>query len=102
MYSREGDRYTRDVCSGSRWASVEPRRLQLGHPVRGVVEFGNGGPDDYVGRVERALAEIRSGRLQKVVLARAVHVTARSAIDPVAWLVALRERFPACTSVRRR
>jgi isochorismate synthase len=26
-----------------------------------------------------------------------VHVTARSAIDPVAWLVALRERFPGCT-----
>jgi isochorismate synthase len=26
-----------------------------------------------------------------------VQVTARSAIDPVAWLVALRERFPACT-----
>ena len=97
VYSREGDRYARDVCRGSRWASVQPRALPLGHPVRGVVEFGNGGPDAYVGRVEHALAEIQSGRLQKVVLARAVHVTARSAIDPVAWLVALRERFPACT-----
>jgi isochorismate synthase len=97
VYSREGDRYARDVCAGSRWASLQPRVLPLGHPVRGVVEFGNGGPDAYVGRVERALDEIRSGRLQKVVLARAVHVTARSAIDPVAWLVALRERFPACT-----
>jgi len=97
VYSREGDRYARDVCRGSRWTSVQPRALTLGHPVRGVVEFGNGGPDAYVGRVERALAEIQSGRLQKVVLARAVQVTARSAIDPVAWLVALRERFPACT-----
>ena len=97
VYSREGDRYARDVCRGSRWTSVQPRALTLGHPVRGVVEFGNGGPDAYIGRVERALAEIQSGRLQKVVLARAVQVTARSAIDPVAWLVALRERFPACT-----
>ena len=97
VYSREGDRYARDVCAGSRWMSLQPRVLPLGHPVRGVVEFGNGGPDAYVSRVERALDEIRSGHLQKVVLARAVHVTARSAIDPVAWLVALRERFPACT-----
>ena len=97
VYSREGDRYARDVCRGSRWTSVQPRALTLGHPVRGVVEFGNGGPDAYIGRVERALAEIQSGRLQKVVLARAVQVTARSAIDPVAWLVALRERFPTCT-----
>jgi isochorismate synthase len=69
----------------------------LGHPVRGPAEIGNGGPDAYVARVQRALADIRAGVLQKVVLARAVHVTARSAIDPVAWLVALRERFPACT-----
>ena len=97
VYSREGDRYVRDVWRDSAWASAQPRVLSLGHPVRGVVEFGNGGPDAYVGRVERALEEIRSGRLQKVVLARGVHVTARSAIDPVAWLVALRERFPACT-----
>jgi isochorismate synthase len=97
VYSREGDRYSRDVCAGSRWASLQPRVLPLGHPVRGVVEFGNGGPEAYVERVERALDEIRSGQLQKVVLSRAVHVTARSAIDSVAWLVALRERFPACT-----
>lgn len=97
VYSREGDLYARDVCVGGRWASLQPRPLPLGHPVRGVVEFGNGGPEDYVGRVERALEEIRSGRLQKVVLTRAMHVTARSAIDTVAWLVALRERFPACT-----
>jgi isochorismate synthase len=62
-----------------------------------VAEFGNGGPEAYVARVGRALEEIRSGQLQKVVLSRAVHVTARSSIDTVAWLVALRERFPACT-----
>jgi len=96
-YWREGDRYVRDARLGSRWEALQPRPLMLGHPVRGPAEIGNGGPDAYVGRVQRALADIHAGVLQKVVLARDVHVTARSAIDPVAWLVALRERFPACT-----
>lgn len=97
VYWREGDHYVRDARLDSRWETLQPRPLMLGHPVRGPAEIGNGGPDAYVGRVQRALADIRAGVLQKVVLARAVHVTARSAIDPVAWLVALRERFPACT-----
>jgi salicylate biosynthesis isochorismate synthase len=97
VYWREGDRYLRDACIGSRWAALQPRPLALGHPVRGPAEIGNGGPDVYVDRVQRALAGIRAGQLDKVVLARAVHVTAGSAIDPVAWLVALRERFPTCT-----
>jgi isochorismate synthase len=96
-YWREGDRYVRDVASASRWASLEPPQLPLGHPVRGAAEIGNGGPEAYAAHVEQALSEIRAGALQKVVLTRAVHVTTRSAIDPVAWLVALRERFPTCT-----
>ncbi|NJD32350.1 MAG: hypothetical protein FIB04_10735, partial [Gammaproteobacteria bacterium] len=96
-YWREGDRYVRDSCRTSRWSGLQPRALALGHPVRGVVEIGNGGAGPYVERVQRILDGISSGRLQKVVLARAVHVDSRSAIDPVAWLVALRERFPSCT-----
>jgi isochorismate synthase len=97
VYWREGDRYVRDASIGSRWAALQPRPLSLGHPVRGPAEIGNGGPDAYVASVQRALAAIRGGKLDKVVIARAVHVTAGSAIDPIAWLVALRERFPACT-----
>jgi isochorismate synthase len=97
VYWREGDRYVRDACAGSRWETLQPRPLSLGHPVRGPAEIGNGGPDAYVERVQRALAAIRAGAFDKVVVARAVHVTAGSSIDPVAWLVALRERFPACT-----
>jgi len=97
VYWREGDRYVRDAATDSRWANLQPRQLTLGQPVRGPAEIGNGGPDAYVERVQRALAGIRAGELDKVVIARAVHVTARSPIDTVAWLVALRERFPACT-----
>jgi isochorismate synthase len=87
----------RDARVGSRWATLQPRPLALGHPVRGPAEIGNGGPDAYVERVQQALGGIRSGRFDKVVVAREVHVTAGSPIDPVAWLVALRERFPSCT-----
>jgi isochorismate synthase len=97
VYSREGDRYARDAHIGSRWAALQPRALALGHPVRGPAEIGNGGPEPYVELVQRALARIRAGAFDKVVVARAVHVTAGPAIDPVAWLVALRERFPSCT-----
>jgi isochorismate synthase len=96
-YWREGDRYVRSVVCTSRWTTLDPPPLPLGHPVRGAAEIGNGGPEIYAAHVRRALEEIRAGTLQKVVLARAVHVTTRSAIDPVAWLVALRERFPTCT-----
>ena len=97
VYWREGDRYVRDSSVGSRWEDLQPRPLALGQPVRGPAEIGNGGPDPYVERVQRALAGIRAGELDKVVIARAVHVTSRSPIDTVAWLVALRERFPSCT-----
>lgn len=97
VYWREGERYVRDAQLGSRWSALDPPPLPLGHPVRGAAEIHNGGPEAYVERVRRALAAIRAGELQKVVVARAVKVSARSAIDPVAWLVALRERFPACT-----
>jgi salicylate biosynthesis isochorismate synthase/menaquinone-specific isochorismate synthase len=93
----DGNRSTRVSRAGSAWINLRPRPVALGHPVRGVVEIVNGGRDAYVEQVQRILDDIRAGRLQKVVLARAVHVTAGSDIDPIAWLVALRERFPTCT-----
>ena len=93
----EPGRCVRDVCIGSRWEGLSPRALALGHPVRGVVEIRNGGQEPYVERVQGILEGIRAGELRKVVLAREVHVTAGAPIDPVAWLVALRERFPTCT-----
>lgn len=97
LYWREDERCMRAASTTSAWRNLVPRPLALGQPVRGLVEIGNGNREDYLLRVGRILDEIGAGRLQKVVLARAVHVTARSTIDPVAWLVALRERFPTCT-----
>jgi isochorismate synthase len=94
---REGEACVRDELQGSRWAPLWPRALPMGQPVRGAAEIGNGGPAAYVERVKSAIEGIHAGLFDKVVVARAVHVTTGSAIDPVAWLVALRERFPACT-----
>ncbi len=96
-YWSDGDRCTQVSRAGSAWINLRPRPVALGHPVRGVVEIGNGGREAYVSQVQRILDDIHAGRVQKVVLARAVQVTAGSDIDPVAWLVALRERFPTCT-----
>jgi salicylate biosynthesis isochorismate synthase len=97
VYWREGERCIRDSLVGGSFADLRPRPLALGQPVHGPAEIGNGGPDAYVARVQRALAGIRAGTFDKVVVAREVHVSAGSSIDPVAWLVALRERFPSCT-----
>ena len=91
-YSREGDVRT-GVCRGSRWL-LQPA------PCRSVIRCVAWSRSATVVRRPTwsvsnvSSAEIRGGPLQKVVLARAVHVTARSTIDPVAWLVALRSDFP--------
>jgi isochorismate synthase len=97
VYWRDEGRCVRAACTTSAWSNLLPRPVPLGNPVRGMVEIGNGNRERYLLGVERILKEIEAGRLQKVVLARSVHVSARSTIDAVAWLVALRERFPTCT-----
>jgi isochorismate synthase len=53
-------------------------------------------PSHYEHAVERAVEKIRSGALEKVVLAREVRVHAARDHDPGAVLGALREVFPAC------
>jgi isochorismate synthase len=97
VYWGEDDGCFRIVQPGSSWAGLSPRPLALGRAASGVVEFTNGGLELYTQRVQQAIEGIRSGRLEKVVVARDAHVTAGSAIDPIVWLVALRERFPSCT-----
>jgi salicylate biosynthesis isochorismate synthase/menaquinone-specific isochorismate synthase len=53
-------------------------------------------PEHYTGAVERAVERIRTGELEKIVLAREVLVHARSAHDAPAVLGVLREAFPSC------
>ena len=53
-------------------------------------------PEHFEEAVRRATALLRAGEAEKVVLARAVRVDTRSAIDPLALYCALREVFPAC------
>jgi isochorismate synthase len=53
-------------------------------------------PSHYEHAVERAVARIRGGELEKVVLAREVRVHAARDYDPAALLGALRDVFPAC------
>jgi isochorismate synthase len=55
-----------------------------------------GAPSAYEEIVARAVGRIRSGELEKVVLAREVTVEAPSAHDPAALFGALRELFPSC------
>ena len=97
VHSLEDGKCDRAVLEGSRWASLQTRALALSPPARGVVEICNGGPDPYRRQVELALEAIRACRLNKVVVAREVHVASSSSIDAIAWLLALRERFPTCT-----
>jgi menaquinone-specific isochorismate synthase len=54
-------------------------------------------PEHYEAAVLRAVELIRAGELEKVVLAREVHVHAPSEHDPAAIFGVLREAFPACS-----
>jgi salicylate biosynthesis isochorismate synthase/menaquinone-specific isochorismate synthase len=53
-------------------------------------------PSHYEEAVARAVARIRAGQLEKIVLARDVEVRAPAAHEPAAVLGLLREEFPAC------
>ncbi len=53
---------------------------------------------DYRAAVARALERIASGEFQKIVLARALDVSARAPLHPLRLLNGLRQRFPDCYS----
>ena len=97
LFTGDEEGCTRTVGFGSALSALSLRALALGRPVHGVAEFSGEKSERYVERVRAALGEIHSRRFSKVVVTRAAHATARSPIDVVAWLVALRERFPGCT-----
>jgi isochorismate synthase len=53
-------------------------------------------PEHFEAAVARASELIAAGRMQKIVLAREVHVHAPRAYEPAAVLGVLRDEFPAC------
>ena len=53
-------------------------------------------PEHYEAAVQRAVELIGAGELEKIVLAREVHVHAPAAHDPAAIIAVLREEFPSC------
>jgi menaquinone-specific isochorismate synthase len=54
--------------------------------------------DDFIDRVEQAVAEVRSGRLDKVVLAREVVVEANKPFSQAELLERLRSLYPSCVT----
>jgi salicylate biosynthesis isochorismate synthase/menaquinone-specific isochorismate synthase len=65
-------------------------------PVARAQVAGAAPPSHYESAVLRAVERIRSGDLEKVVLAREVRVHAPAEPDPAAVFDALRAAFPAC------
>lgn len=53
-------------------------------------------PTDWIGLVDEAVAAIRAGTMQKVVLARSVAVRASTSIEAFDLVSALRDRYPEC------
>lgn len=91
-----------DADSGQSWAAATGcphplAPLPLGRPTRGGLAVAQDDAQAYLRRAQLALREIGKGRLSKLVLAREIHLSSTEPIDVVAWLLALRERFPNCT-----
>lgn len=69
-------------------AALPPLRAQLAAPVPSEAEWGEA--------VDDAVSQLRAGALDKVVLARALDVTADEPLDPRAVATRLAARFPSC------
>jgi len=65
-------------------------------PATGPVIESTLAPEDYEAAVAEAVARIRAGQIEKVVLAREVTVRGGRAYDPAALFAALRSGFPSC------
>ncbi len=82
----------------ARLASLREVALPMAdpHPTSSVRIASRLAPDRYEAAVARATERIRSGGLEKVVLAREVVVDAPAAHDVAALYGAIRELFPSC------
>ncbi len=73
-----------------------PRRAEPeGGPAPGPLALGEGDAD-YLARVEQAVAAVRRGDLEKVVVARSLHCRAAVNFDADAVVESLRRRHPRC------
>ncbi|HEX2234596.1 MAG TPA: chorismate-binding protein, partial [Thermoleophilaceae bacterium] len=83
---------------GRRLASLAPSPMPLldPSPVERARVASAAPPAHYEEAVRQAVERIRSGELEKVVLAREVRVHSPGPVDPAPVLGALREVFPAC------
>ena len=84
----------------ARLESVEPAAMPLfdPSPVENARVAGAAPPEHFESAVAHAVERIRSGDIEKVVLAREVRVHAPARIDPAPVFDALRGVFPACYS----
>lgn len=114
----------RSTRAMDRCDTLEGRRVDRGEPIRdpradallgasdpapGRLSAEASGPEVrvrsdrahgvYTAQVERALAEIGTGRLQKVVLARALRVQTEEALDVPGFLERLRDLYGSCVLV---
>jgi salicylate biosynthesis isochorismate synthase/menaquinone-specific isochorismate synthase len=86
----------------SRLGDLDPQaRLPLWdpHPAGPAQIAGAMAPEHYEDAVARAVEMIGDGELEKVVLAREVHVHVAAGHDPGAVFGVLRESFPSCHCV---
>ena len=111
---RDGERRVRltlaalvdpDDTAQDRLARLQARLEELSGPALPLLDPAPTGrfqvssgmpPEHYEAAVSRAVELIGGGRLQKIVLAREVHVHAPSAYDPAAVFAVLRDAFPSC------
>ena len=98
-WTADGRHFAATFGAASRSRLENAQRAQLASlPRPASVRFlaQPGERERWAALVERALAEIRAGRLQKVVLARAVDLESDQLLDPHALLRSLSARHPTC------
>jgi salicylate biosynthesis isochorismate synthase/menaquinone-specific isochorismate synthase len=92
----DGDEVVERLVERTRELAPQAMPLLDPDPVQRTRVASAAPPSHYEQAVERAVERIRSGELEKIVLAREVRAHAPSPHDPGAVFGALRELFPAC------
>jgi menaquinone-specific isochorismate synthase len=86
---------TRVWRAHARFAAFDPGEAAAGGDEAAAV-FRQSEAGDYRAAVGRALGRIAAGEFEKIVLARAIDLSADRALHPLTVLNGLRQRFPDC------